>query len=203
MDKLVVVMAKLPILGKVKTRLAKSIGDKAAFWIYNKLLDKTLESVDSSHWKTAIFFDSEPKNSNPYQKTTKYILIQKGSTLGERLKNAVFWGFDQGYKQVIVIGSDLWNIDQETLKVAFKSLKNSDFVIGPTFDGGYYLIGMHFHLSSLFENVSWSTHRVFEQTMNNLIGYKIEILEKKNDIDCSSDLKKEKELYQLYLMNFN
>ncbi|MCY4216787.1 MAG: TIGR04282 family arsenosugar biosynthesis glycosyltransferase [Flavobacteriaceae bacterium] len=202
MNRLIIVMARVPILGQVKTRLAKSIGDHAAFWIYKKLLNKTIKTIDSSYWKTAIFFDPKPNSIAPYQNISKYILTQKGTTLGERLINATTWGFDQGYQQVIVVGSDLWDINQDTLINGFHHLEDSDFVIGPTYDGGYYLIGMRFYLKSLFKNTSWSTDRVFEQTVNKLIHHKTKILEKKNDIDSIDDLKKEKELYQLYLKNF-
>ncbi len=152
--------------------------------------------------KQLFFLIQNLTNLDPYQNISEYILAQKGATLGERLINATTWGFDQGYQQVIVIGSDLWDINQKILIKGFNGLNESDFVIGPSHDGGYYLMGMCFYLNSLFKNISWSTDKVLEQTVNKLIHHKIQLLEKKNDVDSFDDLKKEKELYQWYLKNF-
>ena len=197
-NNLLIVFARTPRSGCVKTRLAKSIGNQAALWIYQKLLNKTSETILSKQYHTAFFIDSKPKNQSLIHNKPRYIQTQKGETFGQRMENAILWGFDKSYKKVIIIGSDLWDIKMNLIENAFTQLEHNDFVIGPSLDGGYYLLGQKRHSTSLFENICWGSSVVFDQTINKISDKKVFLLEPKNDIDTFEDLKKEKELYNLY-----
>lgn len=187
---LLLVFVKNPVLGKVKTRLAKSIGDKAALEIYLKLLAHTqsiLQSINCAD--TAVFYSDEIEKQ--YFKTAKYKNIQTGNDLGERMYRAFEWGFDLHYKNIVIIGSDCFEIQPQHIIEAFDNLQKNDIVIGPANDGGYYLLGMKNLEKSLFENIDWSTESVYVKTINKLKKLKktFVALEKLNDVDTIEDLK--------------
>ncbi|MGB5270563.1 MAG: TIGR04282 family arsenosugar biosynthesis glycosyltransferase, partial [Eudoraea sp.] len=95
----------------------------------------------------------------------------------------------KGYQKIIIIGSDIYDLNSETIEAGFNSLENSDFVIGPAADGGYYLLGMKTLNKEIFLNKNWGTETVLEDTLNNLNHKKVKLLQIKNDIDVYEDLK--------------
>ena len=119
MESLLLVFANTAVLGKVKSRLAKSIGEKKALWIYHKLLANTEGVLQNTFLKVVIFYDG--KNANEFKGCFKDFAKkpQKGKDLGERMTNAFEWAFNQGYPKVIGIGTDLWEINSELIKKAF------------------------------------------------------------------------------------
>ena len=194
MKSLVLVFAKTPIIGTVKTRLAFKIGDKRAFWIYQKLLRKTDLALNKISNEVVVFYNGEPptlfkKLFFTYQKKQ-----QLGNNLGTRMQNAFKWGFDEGYKKIVIIGTDLWDITTSLLEDAFTQLDSSDYVIGPSFDGGYYLLGCKKFNEKLFTKKNWSSPSVYEETMKEISGKSVALLGKKNDIDTLEDLNQIPEL---------
>ncbi|MDA9577404.1 glycosyltransferase, partial [Flavobacteriaceae bacterium] len=113
------------------------------------------------------------------------------------------WGFDEGFKKIIVIGTDLWEVNDSLLKKAFEKLETHDYVIGPALDGGYYLLGMKTCTPSLFKNKKWSSETVLAATLSDLNENTVFLLEEKNDIDTLEDLKNMPELYQGLKLKFN
>ena len=113
--------------------------------------------------------------------------------LGERMKNAFMEAFDSGFKRVVLIGSDIPGLTLEFIEEAFTSLKEKDVVIGPSFDGGYYLVGFRDKKFSpqVFKGIPWSTERVFEETMKILEreGLTVHALKPLRDIDKIDDLR--------------
>ncbi|MCP4050410.1 MAG: glycosyltransferase [bacterium] len=170
-DPMIVVFAKQPVAGKVKTRLAKKTGSDNALKVYNYLLNHTKDTVSDSGFDYVMHYDN----------------LQKGSSLGERLSHA----FDL-YKNncaVIFIGTDFPFITIELIIKAVDRLKLNDVVIGPSLDGGYYLIGLK-EKRDLFEGIDWSTENVLEQTIAKVSNHKYYLLPEYYDIDTFNDLKK-------------
>ena len=188
MESLLLVFAKTPVLGKVKSRLAKSIGEKKALWIYNKLLANTEGVLQNTFLKVVIFYNG--KNAKEFKGCFKDFAKkpQKGKDLGERMANAFEWAFNQGYPKVIGIGTDLWDLNQGIIEGALSALDSTNVVLGPAKDGGYYLIGMRKFYPELFQNKKWGGKDVFEDTLNDLKSKRVSLLKEKSDIDTYKDL---------------
>jgi rSAM/selenodomain-associated transferase 1 len=126
--------------------------------------------------------------------------LQKGNDLGERMHNSFEYAFLNKYKKVIIIGSDCLDLNESIIKDAFRLLDNSDVVIGPAKDGGYYLLGMKSPHSCLFKNISWSTSQVLKQTLSICESQHLSysLLSTLTDIDVENDLSfEQKELFKL------
>ncbi len=175
-------------LGKCKTRLAKTVGDESALRIYKFLLSHTVDITEKLKADKFVYYtDSIHKNDFwDDQKYTKR--IQNGDTLGEKMHNAFSILFNSGYKKVMIVGTDLYDIKQQNLEEAFKKLDDHDYVVGPAKDGGYYLLGMKKMNSTVFIQKKWSTSTVLEDTLQDLEGEDIAMLEERNDIDHYEDL---------------
>lgn len=191
MKQLLLIFVRNPILGKVKTRVAKTIGETEALQVYKCLLEYTkkittnLITVDKQVW----YADFLNKNDlwNAYQKKEQV----PTQSLGERMNFAFENGFENEYESIGIIGSDCLELSTEVLEIAFKQLKYYDVVIGPAKDGGYYFIGMKKKHSFLFENKKWSTDTVFLDTIEDIKkeGLTYFLLETLSDIDTEEDLK--------------
>lgn len=188
-ENLLIVFAKNIVLGKVKTRLAKTIGDNEAFNVYVHLVKITeRESLKMENCDVHIYF-SDVVLKALWPGNQKY--VQVGNGLGERMKNAFDSSFKLGYKRVIGIGSDLPDLNADVMNRGLKSLQSNDTVFGPSEDGGYYLIGMNQMISEIFIDKAWSTETLLNETKLELdaLGYSCELLEKLNDVDTIEDLK--------------
>lgn len=186
------IFTKNPELGKCKTRLASTLGDQKALTIYKQLLNHTkgfTENVDAD--KHVYYSTSIPENDIWRAPSFKKKLQIEGG-LGQKMSAAFEDSFNQGYSKVVIIGSDCAEINQNDIDLAFEALENKDVVIGPAIDGGYYLLGMRNFLSFLFENKSWSTPYLIDETISDLIKHNIsyQLLEEKSDIDFEEDLKR-------------
>ena len=203
MKSIVLVFAKAPISGTVKTRLAFIIGNKKALWIYKKLLYKTDSELKKLSQDVVVFYHGGP--STLFKKI--FLAFQKksqqGEDLGERMQSAFQWGFDKGYEKILIIGCDLWDLSKPLLENAFKQLDSNDYVIGPASDGGYYLLGCKKFTKHLFTEKKWGSPEVYHQTMKELIGKSVAILDKKNDIDTLEDLEQSPELYNKFKNEFS
>lgn len=184
---LLIVFVKNIKLGKVKTRLAKTIGDQAAFEVYSELVKITEKATENIAIDKRIYFsdaiiDSKWKGS--------YKAIQKGENLGERMKNAFIKGFEDGYENIVLIGSDLPDINATYIETGLQTLKNHDVVFGPAIDGGYYLIGMKKTHHFIFDGKPWSQSNLLEVTLKELKQNNISfgLLKPLNDIDIFEDL---------------
>jgi rSAM/selenodomain-associated transferase 1 len=120
---------------------------------------------------------------------------QRGEDLGERMKNGFVEAFAMNFKRVVLIGSDIPGLPLEFIEEAFAFIREKDSVIGPSLDGGYYLIGFNDKKFSpgVFEGIPWSTGRVFEGTMKILEreGLTVHTLKPLRDIDEIDDLRNE------------
>ena len=186
---LIITFTRNPELGKVKTRLAKTIGEASALAIYIKLLEHTesvLRNIDSDK---AVYYsvkirENDLWDSNTYQKHQQF-----GDDLGIRMQNAFKAGFDAGYSKIVIVGSDLHDLQPKHITQAFDALDTNDVTIGPAEDGGYYLLGMKTLYKDVFENKNWGTETVFDDTIKNLKNESVFLLEQLNDVDTYEDIK--------------
>ncbi len=184
---LVIVFVKNIKLGKVKTRLAKTIGNQGAFEVYSELVKVTeIATEDLSVDKRIYFSDAvvDTKWKNDYK------TVQQGIDLGERMKNAFKKGFEDGYKRIVLIGSDLPDITPNHINKGLSALKQNEVVFGPAEDGGYYLIGLSKMYNFVFDNKPWSETHLLEETLSELKEKQVTFttLDTLNDIDDFEDL---------------
>lgn len=190
-DTLLMIFTKNPELGKVKTRLANSVGDKAALNIYEFLLSHTVSVTENLKGDKWVYYSEEISENDLWPSEAFSKKLQRGGNLGEKMENAFQDAFNSDYKRVIIIGSDLLDLSQNDLETAFLELKKNDVVIGPAKDGGYYLLGMKSLNSDVFKNKAWSTSSVLSETLKDLENKKIKILETRNDIDEIKDIEED------------
>ncbi|PCH75076.1 MAG: glycosyltransferase [Flavobacteriaceae bacterium] len=182
-----IIFTRDAVLGKVKTRLAKELGDVATLKIYKRLLEHTKE-VSRDIQATKFIFYTDSINTNDLWTTAYHKKEQKGSDIGLRMYNAIQEILNLGYKKVVLIGSDNMEITQTIIEEAFEKLENYKYVLGPALDGGYYLIGSKTNDKKLFLNKEWSTSTVLENTLNDLKNVPYHLLKTLNDIDTIHDL---------------
>ncbi|WP_242091878.1 TIGR04282 family arsenosugar biosynthesis glycosyltransferase [Aestuariivivens sediminicola] len=185
---LLIIFVKNLVLGKVKTRLAHALGKQAAFEIYRALLDLTRRATLDVKADVRIFY-SDAIVEDGWTTASKH--IQKGNTIGERMMNAFKEGFETGYEQIILIGSDLPDMNLNLIEEGFKSLSKADCIFGPSADGGYYLVGLNRLHKFIFEDKPWSQPQLLEETLRELRSknLKFKTLMTLNDIDTVEDLK--------------
>jgi hypothetical protein len=191
MDNAIIIFLKNPELGKVKTRLAATVGNEKALEIYLELVAHTLEIVKYIEADKFIYFSDEIDTAIGFKDLPFYAAVQQGEDLGRRMENAIADIFANLYRRVIIIGTDCPGINAQGLQSAFNKLTEADVVIGPATDGGYYLLGMSQPQPILFRNIEWSTSTVLRATtahcINNNISYAM--LPELSDIDDERDLK--------------
>lgn len=181
---LLIVFVKNLTIGKVKTRLAKTIGNDNAFNIYKELVSITEKATANIDFEKHIYFSNEIIDSK-WPSDKKF--IQTGEDIGERMLNAFKDGFNKGFERIILIGSDLPNISEQIINSGFEALTQSEIVFGPALDGGYYLVGMNTLSSTIFINKPWSQPNLLNQTLSEIKNYSL--LEVLNDIDTIEDLR--------------
>ena len=186
---LIIIFVRNPELGKVKTRLSKSIGDPAALKIYKILLSHTKSVLNSISADKVVYYSEEIQQNDLWSEILYLKKLQKGTDLGTRMKHAFETAFNDLYEKVVIVGSDLYDLNTTHIENALEDLENHDLVIGPSLDGGYYLLGMKELHSAVFKNKSWGTDSVLESTLKDLKQQKVKLLEALNDIDTFEDLK--------------
>jgi rSAM/selenodomain-associated transferase 1 len=185
---LLLIFTRNPELGKAKTRLAKTVGDETALEIYKFLLEKTRDVSSKVTSEKAVYYSVKIRENDIWDSTIFQKHQQVGEDLGMRMLNAFKNSFDAGYKKVMIIGSDLYDLSSENIEKAFVELDTNDVVIGPAEDGGYYLLGMKSLHSIIFKNKNWGTETVRKDTLSDLKDKKVKLLDIKNDIDIYEDI---------------
>ena len=198
---LLLIFTRNPELGKAKTRLAKTVGDETALEIYKFLLERTRDISSKVNADKAVYYsvkirENDIWNPNIYQKHQQF-----GDDLGIRMLNAFKNGFEAGYKKVMIIGSDLYDLSEKNIEKAFVALNQNDVVIGPAEDGGYYLLGMNSLQENVFKNKEWGTASVRKDTLKDLSDKKVKVLAFKNDIDVYEDIINIPEIMETFIEN--
>lgn len=218
--RIIVIFVKYPQRGRVKTRLARAVGDGEAVGIYRNLVEYLigmLRRVEAD--EVRVCFDPREKEdeivgwlqpvwlaAGPEVLPGQPRLVfrpQCGGGLGARLESAfgeIFQEYgkdgDQAPK-VVAVGSDCVEIDGGILQESWEALNSNDVVFGPARDGGYYLLGMKSPHRGLFENIPWSTEKTLEVSLDRAreAGLELALLDKKHDIDTEEDWRRFEKMF--------
>ncbi|NNE37284.1 MAG: glycosyltransferase [Gammaproteobacteria bacterium] len=189
-----IIFSKNPVEGKVKTRLVPEWGSEGALKIYKDLLKKTIETVKQSEISD-IYIYCTPNLEDSYLQfcSSQYELkleLQKGKDLGERMANAIH-DMTQKYSNVIIVGCDCPELSYKDINLAAEKLNvDFDLVLGPSEDGGYYLIGMNNYFPEVFQDIDWGTGSVLSETRRHISeqGLMVYELDTKWDLDRPEDV---------------
>ncbi|MGB5237785.1 MAG: TIGR04282 family arsenosugar biosynthesis glycosyltransferase [Flavobacteriaceae bacterium] len=201
MKNLLIIFTRNIELGKCKTRLAKTVGPQIALDIYIFLVEHTSvisKNLTSQKW---VFYSEHKASGDLFNDDIYEKYCQEGRDLGERMHNAFQLGFEKGFEKIIVIGSDIYDLEESDLNKAFKALDDAEYVLGPAQDGGYYLLGMKTPNAKLFENKSWGTDKVLDETLETIKGSEVFLLDQRNDVDTYHDIKDEA-VFQKFLKDW-
>ncbi|VAX31068.1 Glycosyltransferase [hydrothermal vent metagenome] len=192
----IILFARDPVAGRVKTRLAPFLNQDLILELYTRFLNDSIDKI--CQIKTADpFIGVHPSDSSGYfsrasanQEHSPAVFLQEGEDLGEKMFNAFKSRFDEGYEHVVIIGSDSPSLPVAYIETALNSEK--DLVIGPSTDGGYYLIGMYQNPVNVFaDGIEWGSEKVLRQTLDRIENHEssLELLPPWYDVDRAEDLK--------------
>jgi uncharacterized protein len=195
-----VIFAKAPIPGQVKTRLCPPLTADEAATLHGSFVLDTLERTKAAVGKLKLPFDRylacSPSTTAVFFKIMEErqgvkLIDQVGDDLGARMKQVFETMFTRGYQHVLIVGTDVPSLPLEHYQQALALLDKHDLVLGPAHDGGYYLIGLNKPMPALFENIPWSTDRVLSLTREKADGLGVSpaLLSAWRDIDTIDDLK--------------
>ncbi|TLY46340.1 MAG: glycosyltransferase [Nitrospirae bacterium] len=195
MSTALIVFAKAPIPGEVKTRLCPPLDPDEAASLHGTLVLDTVERAKGLAG-ASLYVAGAPDLAHPFFKVLEgrygaKLLAQRGPDLGARMKWAMQDAFEQGAEDVLLTGTDLPTLPRARLQQALTLIKKHDVVLGPTADGGYYLIGLRKMVPALFEGIAWSTAEVFADTKKKIedAGLSLGLLPECRDLDTLEDLK--------------
>lgn len=188
-----ILFAKDPVEGRVKTRLGSLLDPKTTLNLYLHFLDDSIAKIHAvTDVERFIGVASEPQTGY-FEKLSYHpparLFVQEGEDLGQRMRQAFEDRFREGYERVVIIGADSPTLPTAYIEQALQSEK--DVVIGPSTDGGYYLIGMQDKVTDIFEGVAWGTDRVLSETLSVLKDRRAEaeLLPVWYDVDLPEDLR--------------
>lgn len=187
---LLIIFYRNPELGKVKTRLAATMGEEKALAIYLMMASHTKNIAEEVNVKRVVYYTDFIDREDNWANDKFDKQLQRGADLGEKMLHAFTDGFSAGYQSVCIIGTDCFELTSEIVVQAFQKLESEDAAIGPAKDGGYYLLGMTSLLTCVFKNKRWSTDTVCADTIKDLkqLGQNFFQLELLTDIDEEKDL---------------
>jgi|ERR1039457_4267983 rSAM/selenodomain-associated transferase 1 len=188
------IFVRHPVPGRVKTRLARDLGDEAACDLYRAMVSDGIVNVRACGLPLFIFHDGQDETGLPLEwvAAAGKIFRQEGESLGERMSAAFEQSFSAGATGVILTGSDIPGIDAGLLQSALESIEHKYAVFSPAFDGGYCLVASkrgRFN-KKIFQGIPWSTSRVLDLTVAACTahGLSYHLLEPRQDIDTMDDL---------------
>ncbi len=189
MTNALIIFVRKPELGKVKTRLAAALGDEKALDIYMQLLQHTFNIAKATAADKFVFYADEIAKDDLWNAPLFYKRLQASGDLGHKMKTAFNESFALGYQKLVIIGSDCLELNTSIIEDAFISLDDTDAVIGPANDGGYYLLGMKKMQEALFDNKQWSTETVFDDTIADFknFGVSFSSMPMLIDVDTAED----------------
>jgi hypothetical protein len=194
-NRCLIVFVKYPQPGQVKSRLANDFDSDFAALLYKAFVLDILKCAMKGNWQLQVFFyppEKETEIKKMFGNDYEY-RPQRGTDLGARMKNAFDDCFSEGFKSVVLTGSDFPDLPLKIIEDAFAALDSPyDAVIGPAVDGGYYLIGFKNDkfLPAIFEGITWSTPFILEETIRILKAknHIPQLIDEWHDIDTGNDL---------------
>jgi rSAM/selenodomain-associated transferase 1 len=194
-DRLVLLFIKAPLPGNVKSRLAAAIGEEAALGLYRMLVLDAVEMLGKTPHPVHLYYSPMDAREavTGLLGTDIPLRPQTGADLGGKMEHAFRDAFAEGFSRVVLVGSDLPELDRGIIAEAFDALEREDAVLGPASDGGYYLIGFRRNTlaARAFQGIPWSTPTVFGETMKVLQAgaLRVHVLPMLHDLDTAADLK--------------
>ncbi len=190
-ERALIILVRNPELGKVKTRLAQTLGDQRALDIYLALLQHTRQIAEHTAASRLLFYSHFIDHDDNWPSESFDKFLQEQGDLGAKITAGFQKAFEH-HNQVLIIGSDCASLTAAIIEEGFEALKTHDFVLGPALDGGYYLLGMNKFTPSLFEDIPWSTDQVATLSLDKMkaIGGSYHLLPTLSDIDYAEDWEK-------------
>ena len=189
MENALIIFAKNPVYGKVKTRLATEVGNDKALEVYNELLKHTRDVAAQVTARRFVFYADKVEVGDLWESGFDK-KIQSHGILGERMTKAFAEVSNEGFEKKIIIGTDCFEITADIINDGFDQLDDNDIVLGPATDGGYYLLGMKKSIDEIFVDIPWSTEHVLGRTLEICKGLSLSVyrLPMLSDIDTKADL---------------
>lgn len=187
---LLLIFVKKPEAGKVKTRLAATVGKQKALEIYQRLLQHTHDITQPLRCNKIVYYAPEIQRGDLWEEATFQKAQQTAGDLGEKMLQAFKAGFANNHQRVCIIGSDCYQLTTAIIERAFDLLNHHDVVLGPSKDGGYYLLGMAQLHEMLFHEKQWSTSSVCNSTISDIkkANLSYALLPELIDVDQEEDL---------------
>jgi rSAM/selenodomain-associated transferase 1 len=187
----IIIFIKNPQLGRVKTRLAATVGDARALRIYQALMTHTRQVAEAVEAHRLLLYSDFVDEADEWSAALFQKGLQHPGDLGQRMAAAFEVAFEAA-APVVIIGSDCAQLTPTIVRDAIVALANNDVVIGPAEDGGYYMLGMRTPTSFLFEGIDWSTEHVLAQTLAILDAHSLRyaFAPTLSDIDFEEDWEK-------------
>ncbi|CCK81433.1 TIGR04282 family arsenosugar biosynthesis glycosyltransferase [Desulfobacula toluolica] len=191
-SKAIIVFLRAPEEGRVKTRLSRGLSNAFVLELYKAFVCDTLEALALTGDKHLYFWPrGKEKILQKWLGTQYQYSLQQGEDIGQRMANAFVDIFKKGYDSALLVGTDIPELSTNLICLAYDALQTKDAVIGPSSDGGYYLIGFEksAFLKNMFDGIDWSTSAVMDQTIKimNRMSIRYKLLEEMNDIDTPAD----------------
>jgi rSAM/selenodomain-associated transferase 1 len=164
----ILIFIKNPDLGRVKKRLAQSVGDGKALEVYKQMLEHTQQITKSLSSDKFLYYDRLADTTDTWPNSIYQKKTQSGKDMATRIQNALKDVFNAGYEHAIIIGSDCLELDERIIRLAFRQLEHFDYVLGPTKDGGLYLLGVNSQHQKLFKIEGWGTEQLTSQTQKTI-----------------------------------
>lgn len=207
-DSAIILFTRYPEPGFTKTRLIPVLNSDGAAKFHKNMINKIIKTITdfTENYETKLLISYSNGNLTQMQSwldTAQYFIKQKGKNLGQRLDNTFQEAFSRGFNKVLITGSDVPEISQQQLQNAFLQLDKYDIVLGPSLDGGYYLIGSTYkaYKNIIFKDINWGRSSVLRDTIGqiNAADQNYYLLKKLHDIDTPKDLEQLKNRkYNLY-----
>ena len=184
----ILLFVKYPEPGRVKTRIAASVGPEKAAGIYKELVARVWSQLPADA-EIVVCYDPSGRGDEvrAWLPGAARYEPQVAGDLGVRLRAAVDGAFAHGATQVAVIGSDCVELTADVFAETWEALKRSEVVLGPTTDGGYYLVALRSPVTAIFENIRWSTEHTLADTMAQAGSASVHLLQRLNDVDTYED----------------
>jgi len=177
-------------MGEVKKRIAISLGKQKALEIYLLLLELTINTLSMLPFPKSIFFQGNGEEFFRKHKGQFNLQRQEGVDLGQRMYNAINSSQEDGHRRNLLVGADIPDLSGDDIIQGLDKLENNDLVIGPAFDGGYYLIGTKNIKKQIFQDIPWGSPRVYSRTLERAreLNLKVAVGAHRQDIDKLEDV---------------
>lgn len=190
-NRVLIILVKEPVAGKVKTRLARSLGPDTAASVYRKMAERIWSATEAGYGRWLVYAPADAGDGiKGWLPGADCYLPQVEGDFGIRLSEAVRAAFEAGAEAVIVVGTDVPELSSKKIEHAFAQLEAHPAVLGPSPDGGYWSIGLKRHCAEAFQGITWSSSDTFRQTFEALsrCGLAPHCLESLRDVDTVEDL---------------